>query len=113
MSSSPNGSFNVVIAGGGVAALEAALALRDLAGDRVRTALLAPGATFVYRPARVKEPFGYAAARSYSVPDIAGDIGVELIQDAFKSLDAGRSTLHTEQAKELSYDALVLATGAR
>jgi NADPH-dependent 2,4-dienoyl-CoA reductase/sulfur reductase-like enzyme len=43
----------VVIAGGGVAALEAALALRELAGDRVTTTLLAPGTTFVYRPARV------------------------------------------------------------
>ena len=31
----PSAPFEVLIAGGGVAALEAALALRNLAGDRV------------------------------------------------------------------------------
>jgi uncharacterized protein len=36
--------FQVVIAGGGVAALETALALRDLAGDRVNLKLIAPNA---------------------------------------------------------------------
>ena len=35
--------FKVVIVGGGVAGLEAALALRDLAGERINTTLLAPG----------------------------------------------------------------------
>ena len=35
--------MHVVIAGGGVAALEAAIALRDLAGDRVDITMLAPG----------------------------------------------------------------------
>ena len=37
-----SGMFNVLIAGGGVAALEAALALRELAGERVAITLLAP-----------------------------------------------------------------------
>jgi sulfide:quinone oxidoreductase len=110
---SPKQPFDVLIAGGGVAALEGALALREFAGDRVRTGLLAPDSRFVYRPSRVKEPFGYAAAQAYSLPDLARDIGVELVQDRFKSLDAGRSVVHTEQGGELSFDALLLATGAR
>jgi len=103
----------VVIAGGGVAALEAALALRDLAGDRITTTLLAPTVTFVYRPARVKEPFGYAAAHTYPLADIARDIGVELVPTALESLDTSRSTLRTADGRELGYDAVVLATGAR
>ena len=53
-----SGRFSVLIAGGGVAGLEALLALRDLAGDRVDLRLLAPEAEFVYRPMAVGEPFG-------------------------------------------------------
>jgi sulfide:quinone oxidoreductase len=111
--SSANRSFDVVIAGGGVAALEAALALRDLAGERVSTTLLAPDPRFVYRPARVKEPFGYTAARTYSLVEITRDIGVSFVQDGLESVDAERSVVRTAQDRELGYDALVLATGAR
>ena len=112
-SASPTPRTEVVIAGGGVAALEAALALRDLAGDRVTTTLLAPGTTFVYRPARVKEPFGYAVAHTYPLADIAREIGVELVPTGLESLDASRSAVRTAEGNELAYDALVLATGAR
>ena len=61
MNSSTHTPFKVLIVGGGVAGLEAALALRDLAGDRVATTLLAAATEFVYRPMRVREPFGYSA----------------------------------------------------
>jgi flavin-dependent dehydrogenase len=47
--------LQVLIAGGGVAGLEAALALEDLAKDRVSTTLLAPAREFVYRPMTVRE----------------------------------------------------------
>src|SRR3954469_22939666 len=47
----------VLVAGGGVAGLEALLALRALAGARVRLSLLAPEPDFVYRPLQTAEPF--------------------------------------------------------
>jgi sulfide:quinone oxidoreductase len=103
----------VLVAGGGVAGLEAALALRDLAGDRVAVTVLAPKADFVYRPLRVREPFAYSAARHYPFEEIASDIGVELRQDAFKWLEPGGRVVHTEAGEQLSYDALLLALGAR
>jgi sulfide:quinone oxidoreductase len=112
-SSSPKPPVRVLIAGGGVAALEAALALRELAGGRVTTTLLAPDPEFVYRPMRVGEPFAYSAAQRYSLEDIARDIGVELVRDAFKWLDAPGSVVHTERGEKLGYDALLLAMGAR
>ena len=87
MNSSPHTPFRVLIVGGGVAGLEAALALRELAGERVATTLLAPAAEFVYRPMRVREPFGYSAARHYPLDEICRDIGTDLVQDAFKWLD--------------------------
>ncbi len=112
MTSSSTTPFKVVVAGGGVAALEGALALRDLAGKRINTTLLAPQPEFVYRPMRVREPFGYSEARRYSLDEIARDIDVELKQDAFKWLDTERRIVHTELGDRLEYDALLLALGA-
>jgi sulfide:quinone oxidoreductase len=105
--------FRVLIAGGGVAALEAALALRELADERVSTALLAPESEFVYRPMTVREPFAYRVAERYPIDKIARDIGVELLTDSLKSLDAPGRLVLTEAGAQLGYDALLLALGAR
>ena len=112
MTSTTENPFRVLIAGGGVAALEGALALRDLAGDRIATTVLCPQPEFVYRPMRVREPFAYSGARQYPLADIAGDVGFELKQDGFKSLDPDERTVHTENGEALEYDALLLAMGA-
>jgi sulfide:quinone oxidoreductase len=105
--------YRVLIAGGGVAGLEAALALRDLAGNRVATTILAPEPDFIYRPMRVVEPFAYPQAKHYPLEEIAQDIGVELSRDAFKWLAREERTVHTEGGQQLRYDALLLALGAR
>ena len=112
MNPSTHTPFRVLIVGGGVAGLEAALALRDLAGERVATTLLAPAAEFVYRPMRVREPFGYSEARHYPLDEICRDIGTDLVRDAFKWLEPDRRTVHTEAGGKLEYDALLLAPGA-
>ncbi len=112
-SGSPAKPFEVVIAGGGVAGLEAALALRELAGQRVALKLLAPISEFVYRPMTVGEPFAYGAAQRYPLEPIARDLGAELVRDAFAWVDADARVAHTEAGAELTYDALVLALGAR
>jgi sulfide:quinone oxidoreductase len=111
--SSPQDQFNVVIAGGGVAGLEAALALREFGGDRIATTILAPNNEFVYRPMTVREPFAYASAQRYPLDRIARDIGAELRSDSFKWLDPDSRVVHTEAGERLSYDALLLALGAR
>jgi sulfide:quinone oxidoreductase len=110
---SPQDPFKVVIVGGGVAALEAALALRELGGERIATTILAPNPEFVYRPMTVREPFGYATAQRYPLDQIARDIGAELRTDSFKWLDPETNTVHTEAGQQLRYDALLLALGAR
>ena len=48
----------MLVAGGGVAALEALLALHELVGRHVQLELLAPGTQFLNRPASVAAPFG-------------------------------------------------------
>jgi sulfide:quinone oxidoreductase len=106
-------NFRVLIAGGGVAALEAALCLRELAGDRIDITMLCPQSEFVYRPMRVREPFAYAGARHYPLAEIARDLDIELRQDAFKWLDADQQLVHTLGVDRIEYDALLLAMGAK
>ena len=106
-------TFRVVIAGGGVAALEAALALREFAGPRVSVQLVAPNAEFSYRPMSVREPFAYGPVDHFPLSDIAADIGAELIVDEFAWVDTSKQVAHTAKDVELGYDALLLALGAR
>src|SRR5262245_28131288 len=54
-------THRVLIAGSGVAALEAVLALRHLAGGRFRIELLGPTHALEHRQASVATPFGLGA----------------------------------------------------
>ncbi len=105
--------FNVLIVGGGVAALEGALALRDLGGERIATTMIAPNPEFVYRPMTVREPFSYPLAQRYPLEQIARELDVELRVDSFKWLEPTERTVHTVAGERLSYDALLIALGAR
>jgi sulfide:quinone oxidoreductase len=107
------GAFTVLIAGGGVAGVEAALALRDQARGAVALTLLSPEPDFVYRPMAVQEPFSYGSAARYPLSSIARDVDAELIQDAFAWVEAGQRVAHTASGEQLAYDALLLALGAR
>jgi sulfide:quinone oxidoreductase len=108
----PTGSFRVVIAGGGVAALESALALSHLAPELTDVTVIAPNLEFVYRPMTVREPFGYGSARRYPLQRIVSDAGGTLLEEELSWVDPEKRTLHTETGKAIEYDALVLALGA-
>jgi sulfide:quinone oxidoreductase len=103
----------VVIVGGGVAALETALALAQLAPERAAVTLLAPNTDFAYRPLAVREPFAYAPAHRYPLRRIASDAGAELLSEKLSWIDPANQTIHTESDAAIAYDMLVLATGAR
>jgi sulfide:quinone oxidoreductase len=104
--------LRVIVAGAGVAALETALALADLAPARTEVTILAPDSEFVYRPMTVREPFGYGAARRYPLQRIVADAGASLLADRLEYVDPVRHMLHTQAGEALEYDALVLALGA-
>lgn len=112
-STSAPGKLRVVIAGGGVAALETALALADLAPDRTHVTVIAPNTEFVYRPMVVREPFGYAAARHYPLGPIVSDAGATLLAGELGWIDPPARTIHTKADEPIEYDALVLALGAK
>jgi sulfide:quinone oxidoreductase len=105
--------LRVAIVGGGVAALETALALHELADNRVATTVIAPNTEFHYRPLTVREPFAYPQAERYALVPIVRDAGAELLADELEWVDPDRHTLHTTGGQALEYDVLVLALGAR
>lgn len=116
LASDPSASerpFQTVIVGAGVAGLEATLALNDFAGERVRVTLLDPGDEFRYRPLTVREPFTGVAVASYPLGEIIAPGGAEIIHDGFKWLDPAQRVVHTDSGRELNYDAVLLAMGAR
>jgi sulfide:quinone oxidoreductase len=107
------GRFRVLIAGGGVAALEAALALQHLGEDRLSVALIAPEPRFWYRPLAVVESFGLGRLHGIDLAQLADECGALFVVDALASVDADGHVARTAAAAELEYDALLVATGAR
>src|SRR5215210_2353301 len=105
--------IDVVVAGGGVAALEALIALHELAGDRVRSTLVAPESDFAYRPLTVAEPFSLGHAERWSLERIADDFGATLVHDAVAAVMPEQRRLRCASGRELAYDALVVGVGAR
>ena len=101
-----------MIAGGGVAGLEALLALRELLGDLVELVLLSPAKGFSYRPLAVAEPFGISARFEIDLGAIAKHGGAELRIAALESVDAPKGCVITDGGEELRFDYLVVATGA-
>lgn len=103
----------VLIAGGGFAAVEAALALRALASDRVKLALLAPEPVFRYRPAATSEAFDVAPIRGYDLEAIAADIGASYHRGRIEAVAPHKQWARTAAGGRLHYDFLILATGTR
>jgi sulfide:quinone oxidoreductase len=103
----------VLIAGGGVGALEAALALRDLAGEQARVEICAGRGDFVYRPFAVGEPYGASRVLRYDLADLAERCGAELRLDNVASVDPALRCATTHDGEEIPYDYLVVACGSR
>jgi sulfide:quinone oxidoreductase len=104
---------NVVVAGGGVAALEAVLALRALADDRVHITLVAPGPELTFRPSAPFEAFGPSVTGRLELEAIARDVGASFGLGRLEALAPRARTLRLASGQRLEFDALVLAIGAR
>jgi sulfide:quinone oxidoreductase len=103
--------FSVVIAGGGVAAMEGLLRLRRLAGEEVDITVLAPNDDFAFRALSVREPFAFGRAERHSLQTLAHDAGAEWIQDTLGWVDVHERLVHTGAGQAVDYDALLIAVG--
>jgi sulfide:quinone oxidoreductase len=103
---------HVLIAGGGVAALEAAFALRALAGDLVDLEILAAEPKFFYRPQAVFEPFGGVRVQAFELAELAKGLGANLTLGELASVVPEARVVRTAQGMTVPYDVLVIATGA-
>ena len=96
----------VLIAGGGVGALEALLALQHLAGDGLEIAVLTAGRFVTYRALSVAEPFGADPAPRHQWEAIAAERGVRWIPDELTGVRPA------DHAVAVSYTHLTLPTKA-
>jgi sulfide:quinone oxidoreductase len=103
----------VLVAGGGVGGLEGLLALRALAGDRVRLTLVAPDPDFVYRPLAVAEPFSLGSAHRVPLRRLCEDARAALVSDAVVGIDDAARQVRLREGGTRSFDALLLAPGGR
>ncbi len=106
-------SPRVLIAGGGVSAIEGLIAIRELLDGLVGITWIAPGDEFVYRPLLVAEPFDLGARRSFRLAAIAADHAAELVRATLRAVDTESATITLDDGTELGYDALLVAIGAR
>lgn len=106
-------AHRVLVAGAGVAGLETALALRELAAELAAVELLAPESEFVYRPLAVAEPFRVGEARRFPLDRLVAAAGATLRRGTLSALDWRQKTVRLADGEALEYGTLVLALGAR
>ncbi len=103
---------HILVAGGGPAAIETILALKDLS-DSFEIELLAPGEELTLPPYEVLSPFRDLQERRYSLAAIADDLGVNLRRGSLATVHPDWHRIKTLSGVEVAYNSLVIATGAR
>jgi sulfide:quinone oxidoreductase len=108
----PVSPLKVLVAGGGVAGVEALLALRDLAGDRVELTLVEPATEFVFRPMAIAEAFARGRGQRITMREVASHAGAGLVHARLTGACDERRLALVDYGDPLPYDALLVAVGA-
>ncbi|MCW2990576.1 MAG: hypothetical protein JWM73_1170 [Solirubrobacterales bacterium] len=108
------GRPHVLIVGGGIAAVEALLALADVAGDRVAISMLTPSTDLELRALTVAAPFAKGHEnRRFPLGPLAARTGATLIWGALAEVDAEEKRVVTDAGVRIDYDLLIVAVGGR
>lgn len=108
----PSIPFSVLIAGGGFAALEAALTLRELAGAAISVTVLTPETNLLFRPLGIRPPFAGEPAVTLDLPELVAATGASLVAGRLERVNVEDRTVTTDDEVELPFDALLLAVGS-
>jgi len=108
----PPSSGRILIVGGGVAGLEALLALRALAEDRIALTLVSPHDWFVDRPMTVAEPFGLGSAARLSLPEVTAELGADFVHGTMTAVNAVDRRIVCADGQDVAFDQLIVAPGA-
>ena len=105
--------IRVLIAGGGIAAVETLLGLHALAGEHVEIELLSDSSELVNRPSSVTQPFGRTPPRRVDLARIAADCGAHLRHGSLDGVDLESNVVQTRGHERIRYDVFVVAIGAQ
>ncbi|EHN10578.1 putative NADH dehydrogenase transport associated [Patulibacter medicamentivorans] len=108
----PPARTDVLIAGGGTAALEALLAVHAHTAGARHVTLLAPDARYRYRPLAAYAGLVEDLGQIVPLDRLAAEHGAGLICDRVARVDAERRELETVSGGRIAYETLILATGA-
>jgi sulfide:quinone oxidoreductase len=105
--------LNILVLGGGFAALETAFLLRMRLHDDVDIRLVCDSDRFVFRPNSIYVPFG-ADPESLYVPlaKPLGRRGIDLVVGRVAGVDPDARLVSLEDGQRFGYDRLIIATGA-
>jgi sulfide:quinone oxidoreductase len=103
----------VLILGGGVAGLEALIALHHLAAARVSMTLVAPSDEFVIRALSVGDAFDLPGSSAFDLEQVCRDHGASFLRDGVHSVHGARRLVLTRAGASLEYDSLLVTVGAR
>jgi sulfide:quinone oxidoreductase len=104
--------LRVVIAGGGIGALEALMALHDLGEGELALTVVAPQDDFVLRPLSVAVPFSVGHETHVPLAEVCARFGATLRRAGVASIDPAAHVVRCTDGAAVGYDRLILATGA-
>lgn len=99
------------IVGGGVAGVETALALADLAPAFAEVSVITPDPDFIYKPMIIAEPFTGEPARQLELAPLLAGVGTSVIRGTLEHVDLANRAVALGEGSELSYDLLVICIG--
>lgn len=111
-SSSHTDACRVVIVGGGIAALEAVLALHDVAATEMRVTVIAPESQFTPRPVDTALEPSSADVGRLDLASFMNDHGGRFRRAAMHSIDADLRVVRCATGGDEHYDVLIVAVGA-
>ena len=106
-------ALRVIVYGGDLAALETALALERLCGDRCEVTLLTPVRDLPVRTHAAGAPPAEGRPARFDLGALASEHGIAFRSDAIVAVDDQAREARTITGTRLPFDALVIAFGAR